>query len=207
MKHFTAVIERDADTNLYVGWVPGFPGAHSQGETLDELRANLQEVVEMLLEEGEPQPERVFVGTQTVEVAWSMGKVPVLKPRGVSCGSGNIMKEPYLEVTFRHGRPIAAYYYLPRDTKQKSARTRRVEPGLVIDFTAEGQAIGIEITTPAKVSLAALVNCWSMDFADATLVALAEDLNSALVFTTDRTDFAVYRFKDRKPFLILPKSP
>ena len=66
------------------------------------------------------------------------------------------MKEPYLEVTFRHGRPIAAYYYLPRGANQKSARTRRAEPGLVIDFTAEGQAIGIEITAPAKVSLAAL---------------------------------------------------
>ena len=66
------------------------------------------------------------------------------------------MKEPYLEVTFRHGRPIAAYYYLPRDANHRSARTRRVDPGLVIDFTAEGQAIGIEITTPAKISLAAL---------------------------------------------------
>ena len=66
------------------------------------------------------------------------------------------MKEPYLEVTFRHGRPIAAYYYLPRDTNQKSVRTRRVEPGLVIDFTADDRAIGIEITTPAKVSLVAL---------------------------------------------------
>ncbi len=66
------------------------------------------------------------------------------------------MKESYLEVTFRHGRPIAAYYYLPRESNQKSVRTRRVEPGLVIDFAAEGQAIGIEITTPAKVSLTAL---------------------------------------------------
>ena len=66
------------------------------------------------------------------------------------------MKDPYLEVTFRHGRPIAAYYYLPRETGQKSVRTRRVEPGLIIDLTADGQAIGIEITTPAKVSLAAL---------------------------------------------------
>jgi hypothetical protein len=66
------------------------------------------------------------------------------------------MKEPYLEVTFRHGRPIAAYYYLPRSTNQKSARTRRIEPGLIIDFTADGQAIGIEITAPPKVSLAAL---------------------------------------------------
>jgi len=69
MKHFTAVIERDADTGLYVGWIPGFPGAHSQGETLDELNANLKEVVEMLLEEGEPRLQSVFVGTQTVDVA------------------------------------------------------------------------------------------------------------------------------------------
>lgn len=69
MKHFTAVIERDADTGLYVGWVPGFAGAHSQGETLDELRTNLQEVVEMLLEDGDPQLGSVFVGTQTVDVA------------------------------------------------------------------------------------------------------------------------------------------
>ena len=69
MKSFTAVIERDKDTGLYVGWIPGFPGAHSQGETLDELRANLKEVVEMLLEDGEPVLESDFVGTQTVEVA------------------------------------------------------------------------------------------------------------------------------------------
>jgi predicted RNase H-like HicB family nuclease len=65
---FTAVVERDADTNLYVGYVPGFPGAHTQGETLDELNANLKEVVEMLLEDGEPNVEAEFVGTQLVEV-------------------------------------------------------------------------------------------------------------------------------------------
>lgn len=69
VKTFTAVVERDADTGLYVGWVPGFPGAHSQGETLDELRANLREVVEMLLEDGVPEFASEFVGTQTVEVA------------------------------------------------------------------------------------------------------------------------------------------
>lgn len=69
MKNFTAVIERDADTGLYVGWVPGFSGAHSQGETLDELRSNLQEVIEMLLEDGEPRLASVFIGTQTIEVA------------------------------------------------------------------------------------------------------------------------------------------
>ena len=69
MKNFTAVIERDTATGLYVGWVPGFAGAHSQGETLDELRENLREVVEMLLEDGDPRFESEFVGTQTVEVA------------------------------------------------------------------------------------------------------------------------------------------
>ncbi len=66
------------------------------------------------------------------------------------------MKQPYLEVTFRHGRPIAAYYYLPRGANQRSVRSRRGEPGLVIDFAADNQAIGIEITTPSMVSLAAL---------------------------------------------------
>ena len=69
MRRFAAVIERDADMGVYVGWVPGFPGAHSQGETLDELRRNLQEVVEMLLEDGDPRLESKFIGTQTVEVA------------------------------------------------------------------------------------------------------------------------------------------
>ena len=52
VKQFTAVIERCPDTSMYVGYVPGFPGAHSQGETLEELRENLAEVVEMLSEEG-----------------------------------------------------------------------------------------------------------------------------------------------------------
>ena len=45
MKTFTAVVEKDSDTGLFVGYIPGFPGAHSQGETLDELKKNLQEVV------------------------------------------------------------------------------------------------------------------------------------------------------------------
>jgi predicted RNase H-like HicB family nuclease len=49
MKTYTAVVERCPDTHLYVGYIPGFPGAHSQGETLDELKRNLQEVIELLL--------------------------------------------------------------------------------------------------------------------------------------------------------------
>jgi predicted RNase H-like HicB family nuclease len=69
MKSYTAVVEKCADTGLYVGYVPGFAGAHSQGETLDALRRNLAEVLGMLLEDGEPALHAEFVGTQTIEVA------------------------------------------------------------------------------------------------------------------------------------------
>jgi predicted RNase H-like HicB family nuclease len=68
MHSYTAVIEHCPDTKLYVGYVPGFRGAHSQGATLDELHANLREVIGMLLEDGEPRLETEFVGTQTVLV-------------------------------------------------------------------------------------------------------------------------------------------
>lgn len=69
MKTYTAVIERCSDTGLYVGYVPGFTGAHTQAETLDELNHNLQEVIDMLLEDGQPQLETEFVGIQTIKVA------------------------------------------------------------------------------------------------------------------------------------------
>ena len=66
MKSYTAVVEKCSETDLYVGYVPGFPGAHSQGETLDELRSNLEEVISMILEDGEPVLSGHFVGTQTM---------------------------------------------------------------------------------------------------------------------------------------------
>lgn len=66
MKKYTAVVEKCTETSLYVGYVPGFPGAHSQAATLDELAGNLREVIELLLEEGEPEPEAEFVGTQQI---------------------------------------------------------------------------------------------------------------------------------------------
>ena len=68
MKIFTAIVERDLDTKLYVGYVPGFPGAHSQGETLDELQENLREAIEMLLEDENLVFETEFVGTQPIVV-------------------------------------------------------------------------------------------------------------------------------------------
>ena len=68
MRTFTAVIERCSDTGLLVGYVPGFPGAHSQAETLDELESNLEEVITMLLEDGEPKLESEYVGTHILRV-------------------------------------------------------------------------------------------------------------------------------------------
>ena len=68
MRTYTAVIERCPDTGLYVGYVPGLPGAHSQGETIEELNRNLAEVIEMLLQDGELTLESEFIGTPTVQV-------------------------------------------------------------------------------------------------------------------------------------------
>jgi len=68
MRVYTAVVEKCPDTGLYVGYVPGFPGAHTQAATLDELQKNLREVITMLAEEGEPELETEFVGVQTVTV-------------------------------------------------------------------------------------------------------------------------------------------
>ncbi len=68
MNRYTAIVEHCKETGLYVGYVPGFAGAHSQGETLDELSRNLLEVISMLLEDGEPTLETEFVGTQQIVV-------------------------------------------------------------------------------------------------------------------------------------------
>jgi predicted RNase H-like HicB family nuclease len=83
MRVYSAVIERCPQTGFFVGFVPGFPGAHSQGETLDELNYNLQEAITMLLEDGEPELESEFIGVQNVAIAWVMGNIPVLKPTQV----------------------------------------------------------------------------------------------------------------------------
>ncbi len=72
MKTFTAYIEWDAETKLYVGIVPGVPGAHTQGASLDELHKNLKEVLELCLEEAKEAGETTefpqFFGLQQIEV-------------------------------------------------------------------------------------------------------------------------------------------
>lgn len=87
------------------------------------------------------------------------------------------MREPYLEVTFRHGRSLAAYLYLPRRPGDKIYSTTHAEPGLIIDFNRSGKPIGIEITAPGKLSLI-------------TLNRILRDLG---VPTLKRADFAPLR--------------
>ncbi len=69
---FTAYVEFDPETKMYVGTIPGLPGAHSQGSTLDELQANLREVTQLVLEERKARGESIdvepFVGIQQVSV-------------------------------------------------------------------------------------------------------------------------------------------
>lgn len=71
MKTVTAYIEWDPETNLYVGIVPRIPGAHSQGETLDELNKSLKEVLELCLGEHKDLAETLpkFIGLQQIELA------------------------------------------------------------------------------------------------------------------------------------------
>jgi hypothetical protein len=66
------------------------------------------------------------------------------------------MKDTYLEVTYRKGRPLAAYYYLPRSDGDRSARTERAAGGLLVDYTADGRPIGIEIVSPGSLQLSDL---------------------------------------------------
>lgn len=63
-----AVIERDLQTGLLVGSVPGVPGAHTQGETVEEVRQNLLEVIALLRDEGALQPESEFIATTSLAV-------------------------------------------------------------------------------------------------------------------------------------------
>jgi uncharacterized protein YuzE len=63
------------------------------------------------------------------------------------------MKNRYLEVTFREGKPLAAYLHLPKKTGTKSARSEKAEKGMVVDFAESGEIIGVEITAPSLVTV------------------------------------------------------
>jgi predicted RNase H-like HicB family nuclease len=69
MRTYDVVIEQDSDTGLFVGYVPGWPGAHTQGANIEEVQENLREVLEMLLADGEPTLESQLIGVRKVQVA------------------------------------------------------------------------------------------------------------------------------------------
>lgn len=62
------------------------------------------------------------------------------------------MRDRYLEITFRKGRPLAAYLYFPRKAMARSVRTEKIRKGLLVDYEEEGQPIGLEITAPDQVT-------------------------------------------------------
>lgn len=66
------------------------------------------------------------------------------------------MKHTYLEVTYRKGRILAAYLYLPRRPRDRSARTAELLPGLLVDLAKDGRPIGIEVTSPRRLRLSRL---------------------------------------------------
>ena len=131
MKTFTAVIEKCSETGLYVGFVPGFPGAHSQGESLDELNRNLKEVIEMLLEDGQCYGGLV------------MGTVPVLKPKEVAAILEKIefrmIRQKGSHKQYRHpdGRGTTLPFHTRRDISPILLKQIIKDIGLTVDEPLE----------------------------------------------------------------------
>ncbi|HTF88910.1 MAG TPA: type II toxin-antitoxin system HicB family antitoxin [Planctomycetota bacterium] len=80
MHAFNVIVERDLETGLFVGSVPGWSGAHSQGSSVEKLEKNLQQVIGLLLEDGEPELESEFVGLRTIRIASMGSSLPDLGP-------------------------------------------------------------------------------------------------------------------------------
>jgi len=64
-----------------------------------------------------------------------------------------MMSERYLEISYRAGKPFAAYLMLPRQAEDRTARSERFSEVLVIDYATDGRAIGIEIVHPQAVTV------------------------------------------------------
>ena len=67
-------------------------------------------------------------------------------------------RDIYLEMTYRHGKPLAGYLYLPRKEGDRVLRSQKAAPGLVVDYGADDRPIGVEITSPSAVSLKTINN-------------------------------------------------
>ncbi len=66
------------------------------------------------------------------------------------------MKNRYLEITYRKGKVVAAYLYLPRQPREKVKKTTKAAEGILVDYGKGGRPIGIEITAPQQVSRQAI---------------------------------------------------
>jgi predicted RNase H-like HicB family nuclease len=128
VRTFSAYVEWDPETKLYVGIVPGIPGAHTQGATLDELQNNLKEVLELCLQEYQGSLEDLprFVGLQQVEVAvwlacqwWASGRwrrfffawgLYLFARKAVTFFSAIPTAERQLFPTIREGTLLAPWY-------------------------------------------------------------------------------------------------
>ncbi len=62
------------------------------------------------------------------------------------------MNDRYLEITYRKGKVVAAYLYLPRQPREKVKKTTKAAEGILIDYAKDGRPIGIEITAPQQIS-------------------------------------------------------
>jgi len=76
-----------------------------------------------------------------------------------------------------------------------------------LDFFLSGGAVLVPFSLGSLRLCRRLIEKYAdlpMDYADSTLVALAEELETNLVFTTDRRDFGIYRAGGRRRFEVLP---
>jgi uncharacterized protein YuzE len=71
------------------------------------------------------------------------------------------MRTLSLQITYRRGKPSAAYIYLAHAPGTKSARTEQVTPEVLIDYAEDGTPLGIEVVSPGSVSQAEVAAAFS----------------------------------------------
>ena len=67
-----------------------------------------------------------------------------------------MIQETYIKFAIRKGKILAGYLYLPRVEGDSVAYSKKAQDGLVVDYTQDGRAIGIEITSPSLFNLESL---------------------------------------------------
>jgi predicted RNase H-like HicB family nuclease len=133
MRTYTAVIERNRDTGLFVGYIPGWPGAHSQGASLDELRANLLDVIDLLREDGEPQLQAAEAKAPYGEARHALR--PLVKERephngsaarSLEAGLDETLTLPRVEMFTKLGISVKTTNLIERVMARVEAQTHRI---------------------------------------------------------------------------------